>query len=219
MIAVIDYGAGNLASVRKGLEVAAQRVCGAVGELAPAVTVTSDPDVVGQAASVVLPGVGSFGDAAEQLRSRKLERPIAEAFMSDRPFLGICLGLQLLFETSEESPDARGLALVAGSVKRFEGDIKIPHMGWNQIEGPKGHPVLSGVDSGAYAYFVHSYYAAPSDESVVATETEYGVRFCSSVGFGNVFACQFHPEKSQKIGLRILENFVRFTINAAHPRD
>jgi glutamine amidotransferase len=215
MIAVVDYGGGNLASVRKGLEVAAQGVCSSVGELAPSVRITDDPAVVREAASVVLPGVGAFGEAAAGLRARGLEEPLAEAFMSRRPFLGICIGLQLLFEESEESPGVPGLGLIAGRVRRFPAGVKVPHMGWNQIRKEKEHPLLQRVPEGAHVYFVHSYYPEPSDPQLVATTTDYPEAFCSSVAFGNVFACQFHPEKSQQVGISLLEAFVMATISAA----
>jgi glutamine amidotransferase len=215
MIAVVDYGGSNLASVRKGLEVAAREVCGSVGELSPSVRVTEDPGVVREAASVVLPGVGAFGEAAAGLRSRGLEDPLAVAFTSRRPFLGICIGMQLLFEESEESPGVPGLGLLAGRVRRFPTDVKVPHMGWNGIQKEKEHPLLESVPDGAHVYFVHSYYPEPSDPQVVATTTDYGGAFCSSVAFGNVFACQFHPEKSQQVGMSILRAFVVATIRAA----
>lgn len=219
MIAVIDYGAGNLASVRRGLVVAAQVVCSAVGELAPAVRVTGDPAVVADAMAVVLPGVGAFGDAVTELRRCGLEDAIAEAFIGPRPFLGICLGLQILFPSSEESPGIPGLGLVSGSVRRFRDVPKVPHMGWNQLEAIEPNALLRGIPDRSYAYFVHSYYADPDDSSLVTSWSEYGGRFCSSIGTGTAFACQFHPEKSQRVGLRILQNFVRVTIHAADPSD
>ncbi len=217
MIAVVDYGAGNLASVRKALELAATHVCAPLGALRPEIVVTSDPAVVAAAPAVVLPGVGAFGEGAENLRRAGLCGVLEEAFMSRRPFLGICLGLQLLFEESEESPGVPGLGLVAGKVRRFASELTVPHMGWNQIEFEKVHPVFEGVEDGAHVYFVHSYYVDPSDAQVVATRTEYGERFCSSIAFGNVVGCQFHPEKSQRVGLRILENYVRSILHADRP--
>jgi len=217
MIAVIDYGAGNLASVRKGLEVAAGNVCRPSGAAPPSVRITSDPEEIARAAAVVLPGVGHFGDAADNLRRRGLEGVVREAFQSYRPFLGICVGLQLLFEGSEESPGVSGLALIAGSVRRFAGNLKVPHMGWNQLALRKEHRVLDGLQDGTHAYFVHSFYPRPDDDQVTATVTDYGGEFCSSVAFGSVFACQFHPEKSQRVGMRILESFVRYTLDARDP--
>jgi len=217
MIAVIDYGAGNLASVRKGLEVAADNVGGPSGAAPPAVRVTSDPEEVARATAVVLPGVGHFGDAARNLRRTGLEGVVREAFESERPFFCICVGLQLLFEGSEECPDVLGLGLIPGSVRRFAGDLKVPHMGWNQLAIRKEHRVLDGLEDGAHAYFVHSFYPQPDDDRVTATVTDYGGEFCSSVAFGSVFACQFHPEKSQRLGMRMLENFVRSTLDARDP--
>jgi imidazole glycerol-phosphate synthase subunit HisH len=217
MIAVVDYGAGNLASVQKALELAAQNVCAPLGALTPSVTVTSDPAVVASASAVVLPGVGAFGEGMEGLRTAGLEVPIAEAFLGRRPFLGICLGLQLLFEGSEESPDVPGLALIAGRVRKFGEGLKVPHMGWNQLHFEKSHPVFAGVEEGSHVYFVHSYCVEPTDTQVVATLTDYGGMFCSAVAFGRIMACQFHPEKSQDVGLRILENFVRSILHADRP--
>lgn len=217
MIAVVDYGAGNLASVRKALELAATNLCAPLGALTPEVRVTHDPGAVREAAAVVLPGVGAFGEGVSRLREAGLEAPIADAFMSRRPFLGICLGQQLLFEESEESPGVPGLGLVAGRVVRFGTGLKVPHMGWNQLQFDKTHRTFAGIDEGAYVYFVHSYFVAPTDPQVVCTRTDYGETFCSSIAFGNVMACQFHPEKSQRVGLRILENFVRSILDADRP--
>ena len=185
MIAIVDYGAGNLASVRKALELAATNACRPLGALAPDIRVTHDPTEVDAADAVVLPGVGAFGEGASALLERRLVEPLSRAFMDRRPFLGICLGLQLLFEESEESPGTPGLGLVAGTVRRFGEGLKVPHMGWNQIVLAKSHPAFAGVENLAYAYFVHSYYVAPSDEQVIAAETDYGVRFCSAIAFGS----------------------------------
>ncbi|MHB1033497.1 MAG: imidazole glycerol phosphate synthase subunit HisH [Pirellulales bacterium] len=202
MIAIVDYGMGNLRSVQKGFE--------KVGHLA---TVTSDPAVVESAAKVVLPGVGAFEDAMAELRRRNLVEPVLAAIRADKPFLGICLGLQLLFDVSYEGGRHAGLGVLPGEVVRFEvpSDHKVPHMGWNQLSIRRPAPILAGVADGTYVYFVHSYYVVPCDASVIATETDYPSPFCSMVWRGNLFATQFHPEKSQAEGLKILRNFAELT--------
>lgn len=198
MIAIIDYGMGNLRSVQKGFE--------RVGHTA---LITSDPAEVADASKIVLPGVGAFEDAIAELQRRQLVKPVLEAIASGKPFLGICLGLQLLFETSCENGRHRGLGLLPGEVVRFElpPEYSVPHMGWNQLAIRRRPPILEGLAAGTYVYFVHSYYVAPKDEAVIATETDYGGPFCSMIWRDNVFATQFHPEKSQADGLRILKNF------------
>ncbi|MGD0896266.1 MAG: imidazole glycerol phosphate synthase subunit HisH [Thermoguttaceae bacterium] len=198
MIAIIDYGMGNLRSVQKGLE--------KVGHQA---VVTSDPAVVAAADKVVLPGVGAFEDAMTELKNRRLVEPVLEAINSGKPFLGICLGLQLLFDTSYENGRHQGLGVLRGEVVRFDlpPDYSVPHMGWNQVAIRRRAPVLAGIAEGTYVYFVHSYYVVPEDPAVIATETDYGGPFCSMIWRDNVFASQFHPEKSQSEGLRILKNF------------
>lgn len=198
MIAILDYGMGNLRSVQKGFE--------KVGHEA---VVTQDPAVVQAAAKVVLPGVGAFEDAIQELRRRDLVGPILSAIDAGKPFLGICLGLQLLFDVSHENGTHQGLGVLRGEVVRFQlpREYSIPHMGWNQLHILRQAPILEGLGEGAYVYFVHSYYVVPRDADVIATETEYGKPFCSMVWRGNVFATQFHPEKSQSDGLRILKNF------------
>jgi len=208
MIVVIDYGMGNLRSVSKALE-----------SLGASVRVTSDPNEVAAASKVILPGVGAFGAAMDELTRRQLVEPIKAAIGGGTPYLGICLGLQLLFEHSEEG-DAAGLGVLRGAVKRFPAGttLKIPHMGWNQVSARQETgdrrqgkcPLLKDVPDGSYFYFVHSYYGAPQDESVVALETEYGTRFASMVWKDRLFATQFHPEKSQTIGLKLLKNFIDF---------
>ena len=200
-IAIIDYGMGNLRSVQKGLE----RV-GCVAQ------VTRDPHEIASAQGVVLPGVGAFNACMENLRRFDLVGPIQEVVRQRRPFLGICLGFQLLFSESEEFGPQRGLDLFPGKVVGFhpENGLKVPHMGWNTITKNRESPFLDGISDGDYVYFVHSYYVIPEDGSVVATTTNYGTPFASSIASDHLFACQFHPEKSQKIGLRILQNFARF---------
>jgi len=199
-IAVIDYEMGNLRSVQKALE----RVgAGAV--------VTRDPAVIAAASAAVLPGVGAFGMCMENLARHDLVQPVKDFVATGRPFLGICLGMQLLFDESEEFGPVRGLGILPGRVVRFAPDPaglrKVPHMGWNALQVRRRAPHLEGLDDGAEVYFVHSYYPVPSDPRVIATTTEYGGEFASSVWLENVFACQFHPEKSQRAGLRILANF------------
>lgn len=198
VIAIIDYGMGNLRSVQKGFE--------KVGHSA---TVTNDPAVVAQADKIVLPGVGAFEDAIAELRRRELVEPVLKAIDSGRPFLGICLGLQLLFERSFENGCHEGLGVLKGEVVRFElpDEYAVPHMGWNQLMMRRRPPVLEGLEEGTHIYFVHSYYVVPADPSVIATETDYGGPFCSMVWRDNLYATQFHPEKSQSQGLRILRNF------------
>ena len=199
MIAIIDYGAGNLRSAQKAFE---HLGCEAV--------VTSDPDVIARAPGVVLPGQGAFGSCMAGLQAAGLVDPTRAAIDSGRPFLGICVGMQLLFEESEEAPGVRGLGVFGGKIVRFppHAERKVPQMGWNQLRVVQRHPVLAGIDDGAYVYFVHSYYPVPTDPLVVATRTEYGVDYVSSVARDNVWAGVFHPEKSQQVGLRLLANFV-----------
>ena len=198
MIAIIDYGMGNLRSVQKGFE--------KVGHEA---VVTSDPAQVAAAAKVVLPGVGAFEDAAAELRRLGLVKPVLQAIDSGKPFLGICLGLQLLFDVSYENGRHEGLGVLRGECVRFDlpKEYAVPHMGWNQLDVRRRAPILEGVSEGAYVYFVHSYYVVPTDADVIATETDYGGPFCSMIWRDNIFATQFHPEKSQAEGLKILKNF------------
>ncbi len=200
MIAIIDYGMGNLRSVQKGFE--------KVGHQA---VVTSDPAEVAAAEKVVLPGVGAFEDAMAELRRRELLEPVLEAIDSNRPFLGICLGLQLLFELSYENGEHSGFGVLCGKVARFElpPTYSVPHMGWNQLVTTGRPPILDGVAEGSHFYFVHSYYVVPDDPTVIAAETDYGGPFCSMIWRDNLFATQFHPEKSQSEGLKILDNFAR----------
>ena len=197
MIAIIDYGMGNLRSVQAGLEYVGQKVF-----------VTDDPKKVVDAPAVVLPGVGAFGDAIERLEKTGLGDAFREAVNSGKPCLGICLGLQLLFSESEEGRLYRGLDIIPGKVTRFSNLLKVPHMGWNQICIRKQNtPIFRDIPDGSYMYFVHSYYAQPEDESVIATTTDYGIDFASMIAKDNLLATQFHPEKSQNMGLRLLRNF------------
>jgi glutamine amidotransferase len=204
MIAIIDYGMGNLRSVQKGLE--------RVGFDA---VVTRDLGQIESARGVVLPGVGAFSACMENLGKFGLVEVIRETVRKQKPFLGICLGFQLLFSESEEFGKQKGLDLFPGRVIGFHADqnLKVPHMGWNRIEKKKDSPFLEGIASGAYVYFVHSFYVVPEDGSVTATTTDYGNSFVSSIATERLFACQFHPEKSQELGLRILANFGRFVQN------
>jgi len=208
MIAIVDYGMGNLRSVHKGFErVGFQTI------------VTQDPGVIRKASGLVLPGVGAFKKAMENLKEQGLVDPIIDFVESGRPFLGICLGLQLLFSESEEFGIQSGLGIFKGRVVRFpfslpgsllpRDSLKVPHMGWNAVRIRKRFPALEGTKDGAHFYFVHSYYPLPEDQGIVATTTDYGGEFVSSVGRDNLYACQFHPEKSQAVGLKILENFGR----------
>ena len=198
MLAIIDYQMGNLRSVQKGFE--------KVGHSA---VITSDPAVLAAADKVVLPGVGAFPDAIAELHRRQLVEPIKQAIDSGKPFLGICLGLQLLFDVGYEGGRFEGLGILRGEVVRFDlpAEYKVPHMGWNSLTICHRPPVLAGLENGVHAYFVHSYYVSPKDAEVIATETDYGGAFCSMVWRDNIFATQFHPEKSQADGLRILKNF------------
>lgn len=211
MIAVIDYGMGNLRSVQKALEVAGAKAI-----------VTSKPADIKKCAKIVFPGVGAFGDAMRELRRRQLIEPIKDAIFEGKPFLGLCLGLQLLFERSEEAPGVKGLSLLKGEVKKFkfkDKRLKVPHMGWNNIKvkskkekvksAREKSKILKNVPKDSYMYFVHSYYVKPKDRNVTFTTTGYGIKFVSGVCKENIYGFQFHPEKSQSVGLKILENFVR----------
>ena len=204
MIALLDYGAGNLRSVEKALRFVGGNV-----------RLVQSPDGMKNASAVVLPGVGAFDDCVNAMQRQELLEATREFVGSGRPFLGICIGYQALFERSEEfASSATGLGLFAGKVVRFpDGQkLKIPQIGWNQIEIVQPEcPVFSGVENGSHVYFVHSCYPQPEDDSIAATRTTYGVDFISAVWRENVFATQFHPEKSQKVGLKILENFVNLT--------
>jgi len=213
MIVIIDYGMGNLRSVQKAFEVS-----GAKAKL------TSSPRDLKNAKKIILPGVGAFGSAMKELKRLKLVKPIKDAIGEGKYFLGLCLGLQLLFERSEEAPGVKGLCVLKGVVKRFKfyapspkpqaPSLKVPHMGWNTIDyrlSTIDHrpSILKGVLEGSYVYFVHSYYVEPKDKGVILTTTDYGKRFVSGVCRDNIYGFQFHPEKSQDVGLKIIKNFVR----------
>jgi len=197
-VAIVDYGVGNLHSAQKAFE-----------HLGCAAVVTSDAAVIDAAPAVVLPGQGAFGTCMTNLAQAGLIEPVTRAAHSGRPFLGICVGMQLLFDESEESPGVRGLGIFEGRVVRFprDADLKVPHMGWNQLRIRKPAPALAQVRDGDYVYFVHSYHPLPRDPSVIATTTEYGIEFVSSVARDNVYAGVFHPEKSQRVGLSLLAGF------------
>jgi len=201
MIAIIDYGMGNLRSVQKGLE--------RVGFEA---IVTREVGQIHSARGIVLPGVGAFSACMENLQKLGLIEPIREILREGKPFLGICLGFQLLFSESEEFGRQKGLDIFPGKVVGFHAgeNLKVPHMGWNRIDMRQESPFLDGITSGDYVYFVHSFYVVPEQSSLIATTTDYGQSFVSSIATDRLFACQFHPEKSQELGLRILANFGRF---------
>jgi imidazole glycerol-phosphate synthase subunit HisH len=198
MIAIVDYGMGNLRSVWKAFE--------AVGH--PSI-VTRDPDTIENADRVVLPGVGAFGDCMANLERFDLVRSIRSVIQSGKPFLGICLGMQLLFTESEEFGVHRGLNIIPGKVRRFTPNptLKIPHMGWNQVHIEGSCPLFHDIPNDSDWYFVHSYFVDPVDPSLAATTTSYGIPFVSTVWKDNIMACQFHPEKSQSVGLRLIKNF------------
>ena len=196
-VAVVDYDAGNTLSVTRALE-----------KVGAKVDLTSDPERVGVADAVVLPGVGAFGDCMRKLRERGMEEACGEAFLSGKPFLGVCVALQAIFEGSEESPGVEGLGILEGEVVRFGGDgLKVPHIGWNELSLVRDHPVLSGLDGEAF-YFVHSYYPEPEEPRDLLGVSDYGGPFCAAAGRENLAAVQFHPEKSSLAGLKLYENFL-----------
>lgn len=199
MIAIIDYDAGNIKSVEKAIVSLGEEVC-----------ITRDRNVILGAKKVILPGVGSFGDAMEKIRKYDLEEVIKEVVKQKTPFLGICLGLQLLFERSDESPGVNGLSILEGEILRIpdKEDLKIPHIGWNSLKFPNKGRLYKGLEEESYVYFVHSYYLNAKDKNIVVATTEYGTLIEASVEKENVFACQFHPEKSSDVGLKILKNFI-----------
>ena len=200
MVAIIDYDAGNIKSVEN-----------AVRFLGHEVIVTSNAEEILSADHIILPGVGAFGDAMKRLNKAGLEETIRQAVDREIPFLGICLGLQLIFEESEESPGVKGLGLLPGRIRRIPegGGRKVPQIGWNDLSFPRSSRLFAGIPEGSYVYFVHSYYLEAGDPADVAARTEYGVSIDAAVEHGKLFACQFHPEKSERIGMQILENFLK----------
>lgn len=199
MVAIIDYDAGNIKSVEK-----------AIIYLGAEAILTRDPETILNADHIILPGVGSFGDAMDKLHRFGLVEVIREAVRRQIPFLGICLGLQLMFESSEECPGVEGLSLLPGKILKIppKEDIKIPHIGWNSLVYPNEGRLYKGIPENSYVYFVHSYYLRAEDENIVVAATEYGTYIHASVEKGNIFGCQFHPEKSSDVGLTILKNFI-----------
>lgn len=202
MIAMIDYDAGNIKSVEKALQ-----------KLGVDVVITKDPKVILEADKVILPGVGAFGDAMANLKKYELDDVICQVVEKGTPFLGICLGLQLLFERSDETPGVKGLGILKGEICRIPDreNFKIPHMGWNSLHLQNQGRLFKGISENAYVYFVHSYYLKAEEAEIVKATTEYGVEIHASVEKGNIFACQFHPEKSSDVGLQILKNFVELS--------
>jgi len=203
MIAIIDYGAGNLRSVAN-----------AVSRLGYQAKITSIPHEMLTAQAVILPGVGAAADTMANLQTLGLVSPIRRFIAEGRPFLGVCIGLQILFTGTEEGGWHECLGIIPGVVRRLPPGLKIPHMGWNQVKQKISHPIFSGIPDEANFYFVHSYYVEPDDRSLVAGETEYGVSFCSVIAKGNLVATQFHPEKSGEVGLKIYDNFIRIALGA-----
>ena len=203
MIGVIDYGAGNLRSV-----------CNSLKKLSVDCHVVKAPSDLSKIETMIFPGVGSFGDSSDQLKKQSLFEPIREWIINDRPFLGICIGFQMLFDSSEESPGSEGLGIIPGKVIKFseQKNLKVPHMGWNEVQIKNlDDPVWQKIDDLTHFYFVHSYFPKPDNPEVSSSTTGYGVDFTSSIRFGNIFGTQFHPEKSQKSGLRLIENFLKST--------
>ena len=196
-VAVVDYDAGNTLSVTRALEKVGVRVY-----------LTSDPEEVLTADAVVLPGVGAFGDCVRKLKERGMDEACLETYRAGKPFLGVCIALQVFFEASEESPGVEGLGILPGKVVRFDvGELKVPHMGWNELDVVREHPILEGL-SGEDFYFVHSYHPEPEEDSDLLGESDYGGRFCAAAGRENLAAVQFHPEKSSRAGLKLYENFL-----------
>ena len=203
-IAIIDYGAGNLRSVAKAFE-----------KLGYQPQVTQNPSAVLKADAVILPGVGAAGDAMGNLLAKGLVEPIQKVIAGNKPFFGVCLGLQMLFESTEEG-GAECLGIFPGKVKRLPDGVKVPHMGWNQVTAKRDHPIFIGLPQGNNFYFVHSYYADPNQRELIIGETDYGIFFPSALGKGNPVAIQFHPEKSGELGLKIYRNFIEEIVKGQH---
>ena len=199
MIAIVDYGMGNLKSVEKGFK-----------KVGIDAIVTSKPKAIDDAEAVVLPGVGAFRDCIRNLSDLSLTGAVVTSINKGKPFLGICLGLQVLFSESEEFGTCKGLDIFRGKVVRFQKGLKVPHMGWNTVKIINNSPILSDIEDNAFFYFVHSFYVVPEDKGIIATTTDYGTTFASMVWKDNVFATQFHPEKSQDLGLKVLAGFGKF---------
>ncbi len=193
--AIVDYGVGNLKSVTNAMDYLDLKTC-----------ITSDPNELERADAIILPGVGAFPDAADRLRASGLDQLLCREAQR-KPILGICLGMQLLFERGEEVRNCDGLGLVSGSVRKIETDLKLPHIGWNSLTFPNPSPLFAGLEEGSYVYFVHSFCGVASDPSQIIAQTDYGVPVVAAVNHGNVYGCQFHPEKSGEVGLQILRNF------------
>ena len=203
MIVIIDYGAGNLRSV-----------VNAITRLGHQPKITNRPDEVLNAQAVILPGVGAAADTMENLKALGLANPIRQLIAEGRPYLGVCIGLQILFTGTEEGGGHECLGVIPGRVRKLPSGLKIPHMGWNQLKQKVSHPVFEGIADGTNFYFVHSYYVTPDDKSLVAGETDYGIPICSVIARGNLVATQFHPEKSGKVGLKIYDNFIKMALAA-----
>jgi len=203
MIAIIDYGAGNLRSV-----------VNALSRLGYEAKVTTSPAQVLKAQAVILPGVGAAADTMANLRRQELDGPIRQVVAEGKPFLGVCIGMQVLLSGTEEGGNHQCLGIIPGMVRKFAPGLKVPHMGWNQVRQRVAHPVFEGIADGANFYFVHSYYVDPDDAGLVASETEYGIPFCSVIAKDNLIATQFHPEKSGEVGLKVYDNFIKIALGA-----
>jgi glutamine amidotransferase len=204
MIAIIDYGAGNLRSVSN-----------AVALLGYNARITSAPDEVLSAEAVILPGVGAAADTVSSLKSRGLDKALKEVIARDTPFFAVCVGLQVLFEETEEGGGCQCLGLLPGKVRKLPAGLKVPHMGWNNVKQSQNHPLFAGIEDDEYFYFVHSYYAEPADKATVIGQTDYGLTFASAVARGNMVATQFHPEKSGAAGLKMYANFLKKAIRGS----